>query len=337
MIGKLKRIAGFVGLAILAGPALANDSEAELSLGGLVLKQSDSVSMDSEDLYISQDQVRISYKFTNHSDRDVKTIVAFPMPPQPNFDDDFFEGNFVPDWDDMKFRTLVDGKPIKLAINERIEIDGKDISARLTELDLPHRWFEDYAWLEAFQKKPETELLALAKEGLVVQNASGWEWLPRWQLVTEISREQVFPAGKTITVEHSYAPQTGGSVGGGLLKGNRTGYPDAIDYYKKRWCVDDYFLRGFDRRDGNKNRNGREAFHSEIWIGYILSSGANWKGPIKDFRLVVDKGSIDNLVSFCMNGVKKIGPTQFEVRKTNFEPTRDLNILIVQWHDLNQD
>ena len=126
-------------------------------------------------------------------------------------------------------------------------------------------------------------------------------------------------------------------MGGGLLKGNRTGYPDAIDYYKKRWCVDDYFLRGFDRRDGNKNRNGREAFHSEIWIGYILSSGANWKGPIKDFRLVVDKGSIDNLVSFCMNGVKKIGPTQFEVRKTNFEPTRDLNILIVQWQDLNQD
>ena len=165
MIGKLKRIAGFLGLAILAGPALANDSEAELSLGGLVLKQSDSVSMDSEDLYISQDQVRISYKFTNHSDRDVKTIVAFPMPPQPNFDDDFFEGNFVPDWDDMKFRTLVDGKPIKLAINERIEIDGKDISARLTELDLPHRWFEDYAWLEAFQKKTGNGTASLGQRG----------------------------------------------------------------------------------------------------------------------------------------------------------------------------
>lgn len=337
MIGKLERIAGFAALAVVAAPALANDSEAELGLGGLVLKQSDSVSMDSEDLYISEDQVRISYKFTNHGDRDVKTIVAFPMPPQPNFDDDFFEGNYVPDWENLKFRTLVDGKPVKLTINERIAVDGKDVAKRLTELDLPHRWYEDYTWLEALQKRPEKELRALASEGLIAQNEGGWEWLPRWQLVTEISREQIFPAGKTISVEHSYAPQTGGSVGGGLLKQNRTGYPEAMDYYKKRWCVDDYFLRGFDRRNQAKNSNGREAYHGETWIGYILSSGANWKGPIKDFRLVVDKGSTDNLVSFCMEGVKKIGPTQFEVRRTNFEPEQDLNILIVKWQDLDSD
>ena len=153
MIGKLERIAGFASLAVLAAPVLANDSEAELGLGGLVLKQSDSVSMDSEDLYISEDQVRISYRFTNHGDRDVKTIVAFPMPPQPNFDDDFFEGNYVPDWENLKFRTLVEGKPVKLTINERIAVDGKDVAKRLTELGLPHRWFEDYAWLEALQKR----------------------------------------------------------------------------------------------------------------------------------------------------------------------------------------
>ncbi|RYE72919.1 MAG: DUF4424 domain-containing protein, partial [Oxalobacteraceae bacterium] len=71
--------------------------------------------------------------------------------------------------------------------------------------------------------------------------------------------------------------------------------------------------------------------HVETWVGYILSSGANWRGPIKDFRLVVDKGKPANLVSFCMDGVRKISPTQFEVRKTDYEPDHDLNILIVQW------
>ena len=30
-----------------------------------------------------------------------------------------------------------------------------------------------------------------------------------------------------------------------------------------------------------------------------------------------------------MNGGKKISPTQFEVVKTDFEPTRDLDVLIV--------
>jgi hypothetical protein len=32
-----------------------------------------------------------------------------------------------------------------------------------------------------------------------------------------------------------------------------------------------------------------------------------------------------------MDGVKKIGPTLFEVRKTNFEPKKDLEILIVKF------
>ena len=47
------------------------------------------------------------------------------------------------------------------------------------------------------------------------------------------------------------------------------------------------------------------------------------------FRLVVDKGSPDALVSFCGEGVRKIAPTQFEMRKDNFTPTRDLDVLIL--------
>ncbi len=63
----------------------------------------------------------------------------------------------------------------------------------------------------------------------------------------------------------------------------------------------------------------------------MLKSGANWKGPIKDFRLVADKGNVASLVSFCMDGVRKISPTRFEVCKTDFEPRRNLNSLIVNW------
>jgi len=45
---------------------------------------------------------------------------------------------------------------------------------------------------------------------------------------------------------------------------------------------------------------------------------------------VVDKGAPANLVSFCADGVKKISPTQFEVRHTNFTPTRNVSIVILQ-------
>ena len=59
-------------------------------------------------------------------------------------------------------------------------------------------------------------------------------------------------------------------------------------------------------------------------------TGANWAGPIGDYRLTVDKGRPDALVSFCETGVKKIGPTTFEVRRQNFMPTRDIDIMIVR-------
>ena len=62
----------------------------------------------------------------------------------------------------------------------------------------------------------------------------------------------------------------------------------------------------------------------------MLSTGANWSGPIRRFRVVVDKGAPGNLVSFCGEGVRKISPTQFEMRKTDFVPNGNLSVLILK-------
>ena len=70
--------------------------------------------------------------------------------------------------------------------------------------------------------------------------------------------------------------------------------------------------------------------YSEQRIDYILKTGANWSGPIKEFRLVVDKGEPDSLVSFCGQDVKKISDTQFEMRKIEFTPDGNLAILILK-------
>ena len=76
----------------------------------------------------------------------------------------------------------------------------------------------------------------------------------------------------------------------------------------------------------------------ENWISYIWSTGNNWSGPIGKFTLTVDKGSPDNLVSFCGEGVKKIGPTTFQMTQTDWYPPYDqeLEILLlipVDWFD----
>ena len=64
-------------------------------------------------------------------------------------------------------------------------------------------------------------------------------------------------------------------------------------------------------------------------INYVLKTGVNWLGPVKDFKIVVDKGKPDRLVSFCLDNVKKISPTAFEIRMKDFTPDRDLKILLI--------
>jgi hypothetical protein len=61
-------------------PALANDTSAELSTGGLIFVRNDDVEMPSEVLAISAREVSVRYRFLNRSDKDVTVLVAFPMP-----------------------------------------------------------------------------------------------------------------------------------------------------------------------------------------------------------------------------------------------------------------
>jgi len=125
-------------------------------------------------------------------------------------------------------------------------------------------------------------------------------------------------------IEHRYKPSVGATVQTAL------GPPEAAkepwyDEYKFKYCMDQQFLAAVEgARTAAKSPFG--APFGEERIEYILKTGANWSGPIKDFRLVVDKGAADNLVSFCGEDVKKIGDTQFEVKKTDFTPDGNLAI-----------
>jgi hypothetical protein len=210
------------------------------------------------------------------------------------------------------------------------------VTGRIAQLGWPMYWVNDEMTSDIFTKMDEAQRRKFAAEGLVTEEEMfDYRPMPAWDLVTFFVREQTFPANSSITVEHEYVPMAGGSVGGALYPAIRKDHPEIAGSYAEQYCVDDYFLRGVDRRLAEKLPPGKQRVMTETWLGYVLSSGANWKGPIRDFRLVVDKGSTGNLVSFCMDGVKKIGPTRFEVRKTDFEPSRDLSVLIAKFHDFD--
>ncbi len=334
----IKRFLPFT-LLLFTAPVHANDSSASVDLGGLELTKNDAISMDSEDLFISQKRITVKYRYTNHSDKDVETLISFPLPSIPYGIEDYLGDTGYPDWDDLKFTTLIDGKPAKLSRLDVVAVGEKDVSARLRQLKWPTEYWNDSEFLQNLETLPNEQKTAFLAEGLLKRPKYDPKSLePAWQVTTNITRTQRFPAGKTVTVEHSYIPVAGSSIGGRLERRYRNDKESGFAEYAKEYCIDQQFLKGFDRiryakppKGASEDEISQATFYAEVWLGYILKSGANWRGPIKDFRLVVDKGRPKNLVSFCMQGVKKISPTQFEVRKTNFTPTQDLNILIVGW------
>ena len=79
-----------------------------------------------------------------------------------------------------------------------------------------------------------------------------------------------------------------------------------------------------------KRRKSSYPPFTESRISYVLRTANNWAGPIGKFSVTVDKGSANNLVSFCGNNVRKLTPTTFEMTMRNFRPQRDFDVLFLR-------
>ena len=312
-------------LAMLAcAPARANDTTAALATGGLVFVQNPDVEMRAEDLFISAAEIRVRYRFFNSAPRDVTTLVAFPM---PEIIIDNRDTNISVPTDDpenvLGFSTLADGQSVATRVEQRVLGNGIDRTELLRGLGIPlapHLRITT----EALDRLPEPSRQELLRLGLVeIDEYDSGEGMkkhlePRWALQTTHYWEQTFPARRELVIEHRYQPSVGTSPW--------TEAEKADDI--RRYCIERNLLRAVDRAQRAAPRNSLVFWAQRI--EYILKTGANWSGPIGDFRLVVDKGDLRNLVSFCGDGVRKIGPTQFEMRKSDFTPEGNLYVLILE-------
>jgi len=314
-------------------PALANDTTAVLTTGGLEFVTNPDIVMESEELFISKDEIRVVYQFRNTGDTDQSILVAFPMPEiVPNFYSDVSYPMGLED-DRFAFETTFNGEPVEATLHEYAYAFGVDRSKLLKQLGLPLLPINQQASAaaDALDEATRAELLHL---GMLTPDeydaGQGWEkhYYPAWTYRATYTWEGTFPAGEVVTVEHRYRPSVGGTVGVSFLGEASEGYDPASDYARK-YCTDESFVAAV-RKTLTDPAEPWSAPFTESWISYILTTGGNWGGgSIGRFRLVVDKGSADNLVSFCGEGVKKIGPTTFEMVKTDFWPEQELDILIL--------
>ncbi len=312
----VEAIVAVVPVILLASPAVANDSTAALGAGGLNLVRNQEVDLLSEDLRIARDGIRVTYHFRNHAADPVTYLVAFPLPAIDTTTPE--EANFVlpdPDSDNfVDFAATVDGEAVKPAIDAHAFALGVD----RTELLKAHHVALNPVAADV-DRLSKDDQLALNRVGLVLVDP--YTVQPAWVLRTTFYWEQTFMPGKDIVVEHRYKPVVGQSFFGKESLG--------LDLYKDKYCADANFLAAarqkLEQRAGSQN-----PYLEEDRISYILTTANNWASPIESFRLVVDKGDPDALVSFCGSGVKKIAPTAFEMSATDFTPERELEVLILR-------
>lgn len=311
-----------------AAIAAANDSIGHLSAGGIVLGRTNDIEMRAEDLFVSTKEIRVRYRFFNTSDKDIETLVAFPMPDVHAPSD--ADNRAIPvdtSLNFMNFRTHVDGRPVNMQVEQRAFALGIDRTELLKGLGVPLGPFMQDATkaVQALPADKQAELIGLGvlrSETYDIGQGMKDHVHTNWTLRTTYYWNQTFPAKKEIVVEHQYQPSVGASVG--TIVGNPGADANEMDTYRKRYCMDREFIAAALRAYAA----GRPL--SEKRLEYILVTGGNWAGPIKDFRLVVDKGAPNNLVSLCGSGIRKISPTQFELRETNYFPQRNLEVLILE-------
>lgn len=239
-----------------AATASANDSSAELGAGGVVLTKSDGVSMESEDLWISANKVRVSYVFANMTTADIQTRVAFPV---PEWEEDY-EGDIEldrPSKNPMRFKLTVDGQQRKFET---------EIKKALGRVKVTHHWI------------------------------------------------QVFPAGKPVSIVHEYVPVAGAffSDTGNFSRG------EFDRQMTKTYCVGPALLAQLKAKE--------QVLRT---VHYILTTGGNWAGAIKSFKLTIAKSSPRDKVSVCLPDTRKVSPTSFVVERMNFRPTEDLKVLFI--------
>lgn len=307
---------GFLA-AFLALPAWANDSTAVQEAGGLRLVRDAPVEMLQEDLTISPTQVDVSYLFRSAYDMDVKTLVAFPL---PEYDLAWHgysvlggPGDTVRSRGD--FKIWVDDRRIVPQLEVRTLRNGIDVTQVLRDAGIPPETL-DFDFLTSHIASLPADVQQRLVQADLVEAYGGGEYQPEWTIKATYFWMQEFPAEKIVSIRHSYEPIAGQFF---------ISHPELKDVDTENFCMSSA------EKQGVLNRLDKSQY--DILIGtevhYVLSTGANWHGPIQSFNLTIDKADPAAMVSLCFDGLKKVAPTRFEARLRDFTPERDLQILFV--------
>jgi hypothetical protein len=311
--------------AAFAGPIISGDSTPPRPIGGFVLEGGEGIIVESQAIEISRDNVTIKYEYTNTTGQDIEAAMVLAMPDQSYREADLH--GVYQQSQQINPGVTINGTAIDLLSDVKTTADGTDIgplleAARIT----PFAQLQDENATPALSTVDPDVVEQLVELGALTNlgDQANPEYFEQWDVSETLSHKQLFPAGETVSVELIYDPLYGESVGGGFDPEAREDANWATGF-KQTYCVDNATLKGFDKNVAKYRSANNPSGYNEFRIAFAGLPNAT---PVKNFSVTIDKGATTAIVSFCGDDVKKISPTRFEMRKTNFAPTGPINIVI---------
>lgn len=315
-------------------PSTANDSMSELAAGGLVLITNDDIVMQKEDLYLSENEIKIRYEMRNESQKIIKARVAFPLPEIPHITPSGFttsKGGYniaiqpPTDPNILDFSVVVNGNVINPDVEMKALLRGKDIASDLALIggqSLVLRSGEFMLDETPISDQLRAQLMAIGAFEKVDELIYKLPWL------TYVTYHWVqdFPPGVTV-IEHRYTPV----IGRHLVTFSRNNKINisGFDHGASRYCITPKM------RQEIKNLSVAKAENDPLFantLGYILKTGAHWKGrAIEEFNITIQASDRTQITSLCTKiPLVKKRQNEFFATMKNYKPNKDLNIIFIR-------
>jgi hypothetical protein len=258
----------------------------------------------------------VRFRFLNQSAEDIHATVAFPLPPTRTTEHWNVERQLL-----ATFRVQVNGRSVPTTTVRKAVIADNDVTAQLRELGYSDRQIFDTPYSEIRQGIHD---LTTNQRAALEKLGGGAGQFPPWKVAVTMVWQQIFPAGKEIVVEHSYAPIVGAVYTVPFWEGSfsKTSWLPLVEGKIEEACLNEMIRRDIKRRvRAYATKNPKQVCVTLHHVEYILGTGRNWKGPIGEFSLRIEKETPDQLISLCFPGKpKKVSPTVHEFYQQDFVP-----------------
>jgi hypothetical protein len=335
----------FTFLLLVPATAPANDGFGGLGAIGLQFGKSTAIRMVAEDLYVSPREVRVRSVFRNEGKEEVRGEVIFPLPPISL--SELGNSGFALAEKDLDRDNVVDFK---------VRVNGAAIEVRTERIAVLEPPFDERRKASARYDSPGEEVTALlkgygiplsldlgqvaaalarlphpAKETLKARGLADFfadePPAPLWSIIERYHWPQTFAARREVRIEHRYNPAPPGGI---FIWPDQeaeldTSHRHLIDTY----CIDAATRQAIKLRLHPAAGAEFSGTGMALYLDYVLTTANTWNGPIGTFHLTIDKGHPRNILSLCIDGLRKTGPTTFEMEKKEFRPDQDLRLLIV--------